>query len=143
MINMIWLITLIIGFILGIILTYFWFKSRISLEVKRYIQENEERIRRETLERSRTVLKGKIAEEIATILPEFPYNPADCRFIGNPIDYIVFDGYTKIKDEGKGDLQIIFLEVKKGEKTELTKEEKAIKSCVEKKNVTWRTLKLK
>jgi predicted Holliday junction resolvase-like endonuclease len=140
---MIWLIALAIGFVLGIILTYLWFKTRISFEVQRYIQENEERIRRETLERSRAVLKGKIAEQIATILPEFPYNPADCRFIGNPIDYIVFDGYTKIKDEGKGKLQIVFLDVKKGEKAELTREEKAIKDCVEKRNVKWETLKIK
>ncbi|MDI6806939.1 MAG: Holliday junction resolvase-like protein [Candidatus Aenigmarchaeota archaeon] len=140
---MIWLIALAIGLVVGIVLTYLWFRARISLEVQKYVQENEERIRKETLEKSRAVLKGKIAEQIVGILPEFPYSPADARFIGNPIDYVIFDGYTKIKDESKGKLRIVFLDVKKGEKAELSKEEKIIKDCVESKNVIWRTLKLK
>jgi predicted Holliday junction resolvase-like endonuclease len=87
-------------------------------------------------------LKGKIAEQMVALLPEFPYNPADARFIGGPVDYIIFDGYTEMKDEGKNGLQIVFLDVKKGGKAGLTQEEKAIKECVERKNIAWRTLKL-
>ena len=31
---------------------------------------------------SRAVLGGQFSEQIAPYLPDFPYNPADCRFIG-------------------------------------------------------------
>ena len=43
---------------------------------------------------SRAVLKGKMAEQFAPILPEFQYLPSDAKFLGDPVDYVVFDGYT-------------------------------------------------
>jgi hypothetical protein len=41
-------------------------------------------------------------------------SPSDARSIGNSIDFVVFDGYTKAKDE-KGDaVSVVLVEVKKG-----------------------------
>ena len=31
------------------------------------------------------------SEQMAPLLPEFPFASADARFIGNPIDFVVFD----------------------------------------------------
>ena len=52
------------------------------------IEEN----RADAVDTSRAVLKGKIAEQMAPLLPGFlaKYNPADARFIGSPIDYLIF-----------------------------------------------------
>ena len=33
----------------------------------------------------------------------FRQPPADTRFIGNPIDFVVFHGYTRVKDEKGND----------------------------------------
>jgi predicted Holliday junction resolvase-like endonuclease len=46
------------------------------------------------------VLKGKIAEQIAPLLPGFlvKYNPADTRFIGSPIDYLIIRNMSKGDD---------------------------------------------
>jgi predicted Holliday junction resolvase-like endonuclease len=41
--------------------------------------------------RSRAVTTGKVLEHFAPHLSDFPYNPQDARFIGNPVDYVVFD----------------------------------------------------
>jgi hypothetical protein len=36
------------------------------------------------------------------LLTEFPLSPADARFIGNPVDFVVFDWFTQEKnDKGK------------------------------------------
>jgi predicted Holliday junction resolvase-like endonuclease len=72
--------------------------------------------RHDSIERSRVTLKGQMAEQMVTILREFPYLPADARFIGDPIDYVVFPGYTNVRD-GEGDpeeLEVVLLEIKQG-----------------------------
>lgn len=139
---MLWLIPFTLGIFLGIFLVYFYFKAKIQLEVQKYIQEKIEQIKKETLERSRAVLKGKISEQLITLIPSFPYNPADARFLGNPIDYIIFDGYTQVKDNKEGKIKIIFLDVKKGESAKLSRTEKAIEEAIKNKRVEFATLKL-
>jgi predicted Holliday junction resolvase-like endonuclease len=44
--------------------------------------------RKDAVERARAILKGRIGEQIAPMLPEFlsNFNPADARFIGSQID---------------------------------------------------------
>jgi predicted Holliday junction resolvase-like endonuclease len=68
-----------------------------------------EAARAESVRRSRAVHLGGIAEQLAPLLPDFPYDPKDCRWAGQPIDMIVFDGL-----EGGGDVSIVLLEVKTG-----------------------------
>ena len=54
--------------------------------------------RAESLEHSRYSLKGKIAEQLAPLAKGFPYLPSDARFIGSPIDYVVFNGSSALRD---------------------------------------------
>ena len=139
---MLWLIPFILGVTLGILLVYFYFKVKIRIEVQRCLQEKVDQIKKETLERSRAVLKGKISEQLITLMPSFPYEPADARFLGSPIDYIIFDGYTQLKDRKEGKIKIVFLDVKKGKDAKLTRVEKAIEEAVKNKRVEFFTLKL-
>ena len=135
---MLWLI---LGFLLGLTTAYFFFKIWAKIEVERMFLKKKEEVKKEILEKSRAVLRGKIAEQILPLLPEFDFNPADARFLGSPVDYVVFDGYSEVKD-GKGEkVDIVFLEVKRG-KSELSKAEKAIKDAVKKKRVRWREIRL-
>ena len=71
-------------------------------------------------------------------MPEFKYNPADARFLGNPIDYLIFDGYSN--DEK---INLVFMDVKKGEHAKLSKKQEKIKEAVDNKRVKWQTLNLK
>ena len=72
--------------------------------------------RRDSVQRSRSTLKGQIAEQMAPLLPGFRYLPADARFLGDPVDYVVFSGYTDLRDGGRdvSGLDIVLLEVKQG-----------------------------
>ncbi len=73
--------------------------------------------RRESTDQSRAVLKGKMAEQMAPLLPGFDYLPADARFLGDPVDYVIFDGYTEVKDNGAdGDaLEVVIVDIKRGQ----------------------------
>ena len=137
------------AFILGLIVAHLFFRARVGVyedrarnDLERWKIECTNEIRKDSVNRSRSTLKGRISEQMAPLLPEFPFAPADARFIGNQIDFVVFDGYTQAKDE-KGDaISIVLVEVKKG-KGKLTREETLIKKAVEEGRVSWRTIFLK
>jgi predicted Holliday junction resolvase-like endonuclease len=143
------IIVIAIAFLLGLIVAYLIFRARVSVyeerarnDLERWKLECTNDIRKDSVNRSRSTLKGRISEQMAPLLPEFPFASADARFIGNPIDFVVFDGYTKVKDE-KGDaISVVLVEVKKG-KGKLSREETLIKKAVEEGRVSWRTIFLK
>jgi predicted Holliday junction resolvase-like endonuclease len=142
-------IIIAIAFLLGLIASYVYFlqqvrmiEERAGTDLERWKVECTNGIRKDSVNRSRSTLKGRISKQMAPLLPEFPYSPADARFIGNPIDFIVFDGYTKVKDEKDDTISVVLVEVKKG-KGKLTREESLIKKAVEEGRVSWRTIILK
>ena len=85
----------------------------------------------ERIKKSNQVRRGKFVEQLAPFLPGFKYNPEDARFIGSPIDFIIFDG-----NSGREPKSIIFMEVKSG-KANLTQPERIIKDLVERGKVKW------
>lgn len=84
------------------------------------------------LKQSRAVLGGLVSEQLAPLLPGFPFDPGDCRFIGKPVDFIVFRGMNK-----KEINEVIFLEVKSGKNPSLNDQEKRLKETVEAGRVRW------
>jgi len=72
---------------------------------------------------------GKAWEKFVPFMKSFPYNPNDFKFIGEPIDGIVFDPN-----------KIVFLEVKTG-KSQLSQKQKNVKELVEKKKVEWEEIR--
>ncbi len=87
--------------------------------------------RKDAIMKSRAVLGGQFSEQLAPYLPDFDYLPTECRFIGKPIDFIVFKGM----DDKKID-EVIFVEVKSGN-SKLNQHEKNLKETIEKKKVKW------
>ncbi len=87
--------------------------------------------RKEAIMKSRAVLGGQFSEQLAPFLPNFKYLPTECRFIGKPIDLLVFKGM----DEKKID-EVVFVEVKSGN-AKLSSQEKNLKDAIEKKRVKW------
>jgi len=77
-----------------------------------------------------SVKHGKFLEHYIPWIKEiFPYNPKNFRFIGNPIDGILF-----------GEDKIIFMEFKTG-KSQLNESQKKIKTLVENKKVEWKEIR--
>jgi predicted Holliday junction resolvase-like endonuclease len=137
-------ISLGIGFILG----FFYVRGQITAienmyraELECWKSEATEEIRKDAVNRSRSTIKGKIAEQIAPVLPDFLFNPADARFIGSPVDYIIFDGLTEVSDDRKASIRIVFMDVKKGTAS-LSRTQRVIKKAIEEKAVSWETLRI-
>ncbi|OPX61997.1 MULTISPECIES: Holliday junction resolvase-like protein [unclassified Methanoregula] len=138
-------LALVLGFILGYsyvraMIPVIEEQSRAELEV--WKKEAAEGIRKDSVNRSRSTLKGKIAEQMAPVLPDFQYTPSDARFIGSPVDYIIFDGLTRVADEKQGEIQIIFMDVKKGDGAALSRTQRIIRNAVEQKAVRWETMRI-
>jgi predicted Holliday junction resolvase-like endonuclease len=88
-------------------------------------------IRKDAVRRSAAVVSGKVSEQLAPYLPGFPYDPRDARFLGTPIDLVVFDGMNG--DELR---EIVFLEIKTGGST-LSARERRIRDAVLARRVRW------
>jgi len=93
-------------------------------------------IREDAVQRSLAVTAGKVHEQLVPYLPEFGFNPKDARFLGSPVDLIVFDGLAA------GDVRrIVFLEVKTGGAS-LTARERQVRDIVQAREIEWAELRL-
>ncbi|MFC2162784.1 Holliday junction resolvase-like protein [Candidatus Altiarchaeota archaeon] len=91
----------------------------------------ERKILPQRLRSQRSVVKGLVGENMSPLLPGFMHDPAECRFMGNPVDYIVFKGMAE------GDIhEVVFLEVKTGKSRE-SRIQKSLKKAVESGKVSW------
>ena len=83
------------------------------------------KVRQDALKRSNAVKGGQIAEQLAPYLPNFPCNPADAHFLGQPIDYIAFSGFCEKNTVD----EILLIEVKTNT-SQLSSREKEIREAV-------------
>jgi predicted Holliday junction resolvase-like endonuclease len=111
-------------------------QQEADVRLTQWKQESAETIRKEAIEKSRAVTIGKVTEHVVPFLPGFEHNPKDARFIGTPIDFIIFDGL----DEGEV-RQITFVEVKTGSSS-LSQRERQIRKAVQQQRVVWEELRI-
>jgi predicted Holliday junction resolvase-like endonuclease len=91
-----------------------------------------EQARKSAVTQSRAVLGGKFTEQMVPYLPGFNYDPTEARFIGSPIDLIVFPGLAQ------GDpREIVIVEIKTGRNCQLTQSERKIRQLIEDGMVRW------
>ena len=117
--------------------------SVVEAEFRATWAEQESSVRKDAAQRSRYVLKGKIAEHMVPLFSDvFPFDPSDARFIGAPIDYLIFDGYTAVKDaHSDKPITVILADIKTGA-AKLNKTERKIKEAVEAGRVRWETIRM-
>jgi predicted Holliday junction resolvase-like endonuclease len=94
--------------------------------------EEEKKIRQDAVKKSEAVTRGKVTEHLIPYFPDFEYNPKDARFLGTPVDFIIFDGLS----EGEMN-KVVFVEVKSGKTGILSKREKLVRECVDKGKVSY------
>ena len=125
--------------IFAVLCLIFLFAGRkIGLEQGRRQERHEweshrlEEIVKNRLKQSRAVLGGLVSEQMSPLLPGFPFDPGDCRFVGKPVDFIVFRGMNE-----KNISEVIFLEVKSGKSRNLNDQEKKLKDIIQAGKVGW------
>ena len=130
------------GFFLGLLFMRVQFRAveaRYRADLECWKAESAAEIRKDSVNRSRSTLKGRIAEQMAPLLPSFGYLPADARFIGSPVDYIIFDGLSSVADDKGSEIRIVLMDVKQGSAS-LSRTQRMIKKAVEERAVSWQTL---
>jgi predicted Holliday junction resolvase-like endonuclease len=83
-------------------------------------------------QQSKSVRLGQISEQSVGLLPSFPFDIKEMRFLGSPIDYVAFDFENE---------KIYFLEVKTG-KSKLNERQKIVKRMIENKAIEFIQLKI-
>ena len=118
--------------------------TALSLEMERWKQEELDKALKEGNLRSRSILRGKNAEQYVPFSESFlaEFCPSDAKFIGAPIDYLIFKNASKVTDKEEAEVELVFCDVKTG-KSQLNKVQRAIKAAVEAGRVRWKTLELK
>ena len=113
------ILILLLGYLFGVSITNHKWKDKLP------------DIRQEAALKSRSVLRGLFSEQLAPYLPDFPYSPTEVRFIGKPVDFIVFEGMDEKKINS-----VKFVEVKTGS-SQLSQQEKELKNAIEARKVSF------
>jgi predicted Holliday junction resolvase-like endonuclease len=111
-------------------------QAEADAHLERWRVEAEEDIRADAIRRSSAVVSGKVSEHLAPYMGAFPYNPKDVRFLGTPVDLLVFDGMSE--DDLR---EIVFLEIKSGGST-LTTRERRVRDAVLARRVSWKEFRV-
>src|SRR5204862_1487945 len=113
----------LLGIVIGVVIASLYFVIwRLRYSAK---------IRENAVQRSQAVTAGKVHEQLVPYLPEFGFNPKDARFLGSPVDLLVFDGL----DDGEL-RRVVFIEIKTGGST-LTGRERQLRDVVRARQVAW------
>ena len=122
-----------------VFLAYYLLKWRFERRFRQWLQDETEaleqeknRIRQAAINQSRAVLGGKFVEQMAPYLPEFKYDPTEARFIGSPIDLVVFPGLA-----GGDPQEVVIMEIKTGKNCQLTPQQRKIRQLIEDGMVRW------
>jgi len=124
MIEILIAILAVLGMISGTMYYAFQMKKQRDQKVKDYSKLLSQK-------KSSEIVLGQVAEKLVPFTELFDHDPQKASFLGNPIDFVVFN-----EDE------IVFIEVKSGN-SKLTSKQRKIKKLVESKKVRWEEIKIK
>lgn len=125
------IVLLAVLFLLGIVIAYLAGMKIATIKRDRYWENELPNHRKDAVFRSRAVLSGQFSEQLAPFFPGFNFKPTECKFLGNPVDFIVFKGMDNKKID-----EVVFVEVKSGN-SKLSGIEKSLKETIENKNIRW------
>ena len=92
--------------------------------------------RKDSTKKQRATIKGQISETLAPWSMTIVDSVSELNFLGNPIDFIGFKGL-----DGKGDVEIKFIEVKSG-KSKLNSNQRRVRDAVIAKRIEWAEVRI-
>jgi len=124
------IILLMFGIILYLLATTLDFKRKAACYQELHIIQKVAREEAESKRKSTEVRTGQLIEKWIPYSSELEINPQNARFIGDPIDFIVFDEDS-----------ITFIEVKTGQ-SGMTKRQRNIRKLIEAGKVSFKELRI-
>ena len=116
-------------------------KDLIKKDYQLRLKESVAEARKDALKKSRSVLRGQASEHLAPyVIPNT--NPKDYRFMGNPVDYICFEGLSDLLDNKTNEIvSIRFVDIKTG-KSSLNKSQRRIRDAINQNKVSFELINL-
>lgn len=124
-------ILILVATVIAIIYHFYALRKQKSVLLEEMKTEKEKAVKK-----SQSVRSGKTLEHIIPFFPDFDYNPSDVRFMGAPIDFVVFDGLSE------GTLkEVVFIELKTGKSHHIGNvREQQVRDRIKEGKVSWRKL---
>ena len=122
--------------IVGLPITYALLKTSMESQYADIVRKTSDKVAKDAVRRSSAAIKGQIGERFAPFHDGFGYEPADARFLGSPVDYVVFDGLADGEITG-----VAFVEVKVGA-LPLTPFQRQVSEAIRDGRIAWRVLQL-
>lgn len=131
-----YLIGALVGALGALVLAYVVSRTQSDALVREARREGNEQGAAEALKGKDAALRGQIGERFAPFVPGFGHEPADARFLGSPIDYVVFKGMATGQVS-----ELVFVEVKTG-RLPLTPFQKQVQQAIDEHRVSFRIVEL-
>ena len=114
-------------------------KNKLDFDLS--LKTQVKKAREDALSKSRSVIRGQASEHLAPfVIPNT--NPKDYRFMGNPIDYICYDGLSDVIDKVSDQIKTVrFIDIKTG-KSNLNKTQRRIRDAIKANRVSFETINL-
>jgi predicted Holliday junction resolvase-like endonuclease len=115
--------------------------SLLKKEHQLNLKDSIELARKDALKKSRSILRGQASEHLAPyVIPNT--NPKDYRFMGNPVDYICFEGLSDLLDNKTNEISSVkFIDIKTG-KSSLNKSQRKIRDAIKANKVNFEVINL-
>lgn len=123
------IVYIILGLLVAVSVLYFReliLKSKIIKEA-----------RTDAVRKSRASIEGQVMEQLVPYFPEWTYTPSDARFLGSPLDFIVFDGLSTGKVEN-----VVFVEIK-SRNSKITQRQRSVKKAINEGKVSYELIEIK
>ena len=126
-------VILIIGVALTVIfmMALLYMKKKVDAALELAAQKQADYSKLLSQKKSSEIVLGQVAEKLVPFTDLFSHDPQRASFLGNPIDFVVFN-----------DDEVVFVEVKSGN-SKLTAKQRKIKKVVQAKKVRWEEIKIK
>jgi predicted Holliday junction resolvase-like endonuclease len=93
------------------------------------------------VEQQRSGIKMQLGTELAPLLPAFPFEPADTRFLGHPAQFVVFAGHSAVKDRRQAEIaEVVLVNLRSGGRD--PEDGRLLDECVQAGRVRWVTLRV-
>lgn len=133
------------GLILGLVLIWLLSQELARRQATTEFEEWRVRelygVRRDALDRSRPEIQRRVGTAIATWSQSFPFFQEDSRFVGHPVDYVVFEGYSELRAKRESQITCVTF-VRAREDGRDDPDGRLVEECVRLGRVEWRTLSI-
>lgn len=131
----------LVGLLVVLLLSRELVRGQVESEVTQWRSSELYSVRREALDRSRPDVQRRVGSTIARWTHSFPFLQEDSRFIGHPVDYVVFEGYSEVRARREPKITAVTF-VRARENGRDDPDGRLVEECVRLGRIEWRTIEI-